>query len=178
MGQQYIEENFRGMFEQIPRKKMLENFEKESDISIRVLAMIGFIGNIQRAKFDRELSKLNLTTQQLNVLLYLMRPSAKDEEVTSRDLERIFHVTNPTMAGILKRLETKGFIERNKSESDARNKVITLSESIRHHCEHMDEQIKHMKQVVFDGFSQEQIQTMYDMLKRLMNNLEENEERK
>ena len=47
------------------------------------------------------------------------------EEVNQKDLEHIEQVTHPTMTGIIKRLETKGFLICAPSENDRRYKKIS-----------------------------------------------------
>ncbi|MCR4704729.1 MAG: MarR family transcriptional regulator [Lachnospiraceae bacterium] len=171
MPQLDIGKMFRAGVDAIDKDDVLKCFGKESDPAMRIFAMIGFVGNLQRAQFDKELAKMNLTTAQLNVLLYLMRAAEDHADVTSRDLEKLFHVTNPTMAGILKRLETKGFINRKKSGGDGRTKLIMLSEEAREQTALMRQQLDETKRIVFDDFTEDELSKMYEMLQRLMENL-------
>ena len=171
MPQLDIANSFRKGVNSIDKDDLLRCFGQENDPAMRILAMIGFVGNLQRAQFDKVLAKMNLTTAQLNVLIYLIRAEEDHTDVTSRDLEKLFHVTNPTMAGILKRLEAKGFIIRTKSGGDGRTKVITLSEEAKEQTGSMKEQIDETKRFVFDDFSDAELAKMYEMLSRLMENL-------
>ena len=47
--------------------------------------------------------------------------------VIQKDIEEHFHISNPTVTGILNRLEQKGFIERKQSLKDKRVRTIVLT---------------------------------------------------
>lgn len=48
----------------------------------------------------------------------------RDKDICQRDIEHFFNITHPTVIGILKRLEEKGYITCVPSESDKRYKII------------------------------------------------------
>jgi DNA-binding MarR family transcriptional regulator len=51
------------------------------------------------------------------------------EAVSLKDLERLFHVAQPTVVGIVRRLEAKGLVEGFASPEDNRVKLVKLTES-------------------------------------------------
>ena len=57
---------------------------------------------------DRKLASMDLTGIQSFVLRYLSEHSG--EVVYPRDIEKQFHLTHPTVSGILQRLESKDFL--------------------------------------------------------------------
>ena len=57
---------------------------------------------------NKELETIDLTSMQAHVLIYLYKN--KNNIINQRDIERKFELTNPTVNGILNRLENKGFI--------------------------------------------------------------------
>ena len=73
---------------------------------------IGFafkqINNVYEKELSSRLRKLGITASQCAVLDYLF-VSSKDE-VTQRDIEKALSLKNPTVTGLLKRLDEKGFI--------------------------------------------------------------------
>ena len=69
----------------------------------------------------------DLTMAQMGVLLALDRTDSK--QMTLKELERIIRVAQSTAAGIVSRLEQKGFVECFGSAEDRRIKVVRLSES-------------------------------------------------
>ena len=83
---------------------------------------IGFlfkqINNVYEKEFNNRLKRLGITSSQCEVLDFLLQ-SSKDE-VTQRDIERALNLKNPTVTGLLKRLDEKGFILSVPSGKDKR----------------------------------------------------------
>jgi len=116
------------------------------------------IGRTFKRQLDSQLSAEELTAVQLSVLKELGRLERSGvPEVNQRDLENASHVTHPTMAQILKRLERKGFIRCCQSSTDRRSKSISSTEKalkLRHEMDQIDQEI--FKQLC-RGLSQEQV---------------------
>ena len=72
---------------------------------------IAIIDRAFRRKMDEWAEEIGITAVQLRVLgeVSLMEDNGV-EEVNQKDLEHIEQVTHPTMTGIIKRLEAKGFL--------------------------------------------------------------------
>ncbi len=68
---------------------------------------------------NRNMSVYNLTSIQADVLMYILN-NYKSREVNQLDIQAVFKLTNPTVSGIIDRLEEKEFIKRVRSEKDAR----------------------------------------------------------
>ena len=76
---------------------------------------------------NRKMAKYNLTSIQADVLLYIMQNSS-EREVNQLDLQSEFKLTNPTVSGIIDRLESKNFVKRVRSGHDARFRRLELLE--------------------------------------------------
>lgn len=74
---------------------------------------------------NRELERLGLTSSQFEVLRFLLLHRGR--EVTAGLLMRELGLSQSTIAGILKRLCDKGFIERRSDERDLRRGIIRLT---------------------------------------------------
>ena len=68
---------------------------------------------------NRNMSAYNLTSIQADVLMYILN-NYQSQEVNQLDIQAVFKLTNPTVSGIIDRLEEKEFIKRVRSERDAR----------------------------------------------------------
>ncbi len=84
------------------------------------------INNIYEKDFNNRLRRLGITASQYAVLNYLFH--SQKEEVTQRDIEKNMSLRNPTVTGLLKRLDEKGFIFSVPSTRDRRCKNIYLAE--------------------------------------------------
>ena len=72
--------------------------------------------------FNNFLREYNLTLSQVEILRYLNMH--RNEEVHQKDIEKFFHISNPTVSGLLNRLEEKGFIARETDLNDTRKKTV------------------------------------------------------
>ncbi|MDD3243697.1 MAG: MarR family transcriptional regulator [Eubacteriales bacterium] len=124
-----------------------------------------------RADADANLRKHDLTLSQMRVLTYLAH--RKHEPVAQKDMEETFHVSRPTMVGILHRLESKGFIEYNVNPTDRRQRNVRItrcgweiSQALREHPRKIEERL-------LKGMSEEEMQTLTALLIRVYDNLQQ-----
>ena len=93
---------------------------------------IGFYLSLIKKKMDKHmnegLKKYDLTKTQRDILGYLH--FTDKNPVIQKDIEEHFHISNPTVTGILNRLEQKGFIERKRSLKDKRVRTIVLTKKL------------------------------------------------
>lgn len=75
---------------------------------------------------NQELQLHDLTSSQFEVIRYLM--THRETPATAGTLMQQLTLSQSTMAGILKRLESKGLIERQPDKNDARREFIVLTE--------------------------------------------------
>lgn len=78
---------------------------------------------------NKDLLDLNLTRAQIGVLIYIYAKCEEGIEVNQIDIEKEFNLKNPTVTGILNRLQDKDFIKRVPSEKDKRFKKIIITEN-------------------------------------------------
>lgn len=143
------------------------------DPRIKIITLTAMIEKYNRAQMDRDLEKVNLTFMQSSVIFYIMMKKDRDPEcpITSRSLEKLFQVSNPTMSGILKRLEQKGFIERVPGTVDKREKEICISEEAYELFVFMREMGFESLNHIFEGFSPEDIDRLSAYLSRIAVNI-------
>ncbi len=68
---------------------------------------------------NRRMKAYDLTSIQADVLFYILN-HYQEREINQLDIQTVFKLTNPTVSGIIDRLEEKEFIRRARSEKDAR----------------------------------------------------------
>lgn len=121
--------------------------------------------------FNRMVLKDDLTHAQCELLGYLERHL--DREVNPVDLEREFYISRPTVAGLLKRLEAKGFLIFEESSKDKRYKQIILTEKALDHRERMWKHITWMEERMSRELSVEEQETLVRLLKQVLKNVAE-----
>lgn len=91
--------------------------KKDCSSTLRIL-------NIEmRKSFNREMGDFQLTGPQAETLLYLFYHKGT-EEINQKDIERVTGLSNPTVSGILNRLEEKNLIRREICKRDGRYRTI------------------------------------------------------
>ena len=71
------------------------------------------------------LSELDLTYTQYIAMMVLW----EEKEINVKDLGAKLYLDSGTLTPLLKKLESKGYINRERSDADERNLIITITES-------------------------------------------------
>ena len=124
-------------------------------------------------RFNQNLQALNLTSSQMHLLIYLDECERNGKEVNQRDIEKHLHLSNPTVTGLLQRLEAKGFVARRISERDGRNKVISQTEACRAIHAEMRRRLDSQNAEIVRGLSPEEIAELNRLLDVLLKNIQE-----
>lgn len=120
-------------------------------------------------KYTPLLNELNLTYTQYIVMMYFWEV----EESNLKDLGKTLMLDSSTLTPLLKKLELKGYIERNRSLNDERNLVIKLTkEGIRLRNKALDIPSKMGKCV---NLSDNDAKTLYSLIYKVLLNVEEND---
>ena len=87
--------------------------------------LIKQIHDATRKHVDNSLRKKGLTLAQGRVLMVLGEEGGS--AIALKELERRFHVAQSTIAGLVQRLEAKGFVEGVTASGDNRVKLVRLT---------------------------------------------------
>lgn len=131
--------------------------------------LIKIIHNTFETELNNQLKKYDLTKVQCDVLIYLDRN--KEKEVSQRDIEKFFGISNPTVSGILGRLEQKGLIQRMVSSKDARFKYIEQTEKARQLHQKLKSNLENMEQKLRADLTDEEITTLQYLLEKILYNI-------
>ena len=132
---------------------------------------IAIINRAFRKKMDDKASAMGLTSVQLRVLGSISRLEASGEtEIHQNDLEHIERVTHPAMTKLLQKLESKGFIQCVPSAKDRRYKKITCTERSAGIHKLILEQDAEALTELCSGFTEEQLETLLQMIDLLLDN--------
>lgn len=89
--------------------------------------LIKLVYNMNKGRLDSMFQRYDLTGTQTFTLIYLFKANEKGLLVKQKDIERDMEISNPTVTGILNRLEHKGLIKRVACKKDARAKNIVVT---------------------------------------------------
>lgn len=128
-----------------------------------------FINREMEKAMNERLRKYDLTKSQQDILNFLHKSSKK--MVIQKDIEEYFHISNPTVTGILNRLEQKGFIVRKTDERDRRIRTIVLTEKEEVYHQDIVDRI-HEVEDSFDKIVGDRRDMFMDVLKELSESFE------
>ena len=117
-------------------------------------------------KYTPLLNKLDLTYTQYIVMMYLW----ENRECNVKELGKTLLLDSNTLTPLLKKLESKNYITRNKSSNDSRNTIISITEK--------GLQLKENALAIPDSMikcvnlSDDEIQTLYKILYKVLYNIE------
>lgn len=118
---------------------------------------------------QRQAQALDLTPAQADILIYLF--THPDHAVNQKELEQHLQLSNPTVTGILNRMESKGFIQRVSSAEDRRVKFIVPTAKACNTDLQLHQHIDQMEQKILKGFQAEEEALLYEALTKVLKNI-------
>ena len=123
----------------------------------------------------RLMKALDVTPAQMDLMLLLYGKEQKGEEVTQRDIETVLRLSNPTVTGLLNRMEEKGLIRRIRKETDKRCRFIHMTEHGRTYVEKLAFARRQSEAHLVKGMTPREAEELKRLLKIVLSNLTEQE---
>ncbi len=120
-----------------------------------------------RKALDAELGHYGITFSQWQVLAGL----ALEGEISQVKLAELIGVEGPTLVRILDRMEQKGWIKRNVSSRDRRQKLITPTKKVEGVWKKMTECAHGVRNNAVKGISTKDVANLRRLLKKIRENL-------
>ena len=126
--------------------------------------------NMMREGIEQGLRQMgvDLTSSQLDVLICIAQGGGRP--VNQKDIEEELHLSNPTVTGILKRMERKGFISRTVGSRDRRYKEVRLTEKCARLGDRLHPSALDHLEALFRGITREEFDTLNRLLRQLLEN--------
>ena len=131
--------------------------------------LIKHIDMVFGSEITQTLKKYGVTSSQMEVLIYLNRN--QDHEINQREIEYSLHRSNPTVTGILNRLEKNEFILRQPSNKDARYKCIVSTNKAKQLHADMKQALEKKEAMLLACLSDLERQELIRLLKKLLENI-------
>ncbi len=126
---------------------------------------------LHEMNYIKNTKQKQVTPAQMDILFFLL--SRKDQEVTQKDIEGALRLSNPTVTGLLNRMEEKGLIRRVKKEQDRRYRLIQMTDQSRDYMEYLKYARRKGEETIMKGMTTEQVETLRSLLKMVLKNLTE-----
>ena len=111
----------------------------------------------------------NLTLSQLRCLEYIYGNT--EEKIPLKEIEAHFHISQPTLAGIIARLTQKGLVITEVSDINPRAKTVSITPEGKALFLKSDERREEMEEILLAALSDEERTAFYEMLKKVYKGL-------
>ena len=146
--------------------------EKENKCEKNIIREIKKIQIMFEKNLNRILEKYDLTSAQAPIITYLFETEKRGIEVQQKDIEEYFYLKNPTVTGILDRLEKKFFIVRKVSKDDKRKRLIYLTTKAKKIHEDANECLINFRNQALKDITKEEFEAAISMINKMSDNLE------
>ena len=147
----------------------MRNFDPKEHVGL----LLKFINGRVNTKINKNLAEFNLTGVQHEILCFIDR-NENERDVFQKDIEKCLKLTNPTVTGIVKRLEEKEMIARCPSNNDARYKCLHVTEKGKEViCKSFKFGANNIEKQLVKDMSDEEVKMLKDLLYRALINMEE-----
>lgn len=118
---------------------------------------------------NSRLNRYNLTIVQIAALMNLYdRP---DKQMTMKEMEKALELAQSTTAGIIVRLEQKGFVERFGSIDDKRIKNVRITATGMEYCTKSEQYMYEVEDLLLSSLTKDEQVVFYKLLKKMSNNI-------
>ena len=124
-----------------------------------------------KKEIDKNLIKYDLTTSQSRVLFFIYFRG--DDKTSMKDIEEHMKVTHPTVIGIVKRLEEKGFVATASDPEDRRVQLVIITQKTTKMIKKLDQGKRRMDEKLLKGFTEQEAKELRRMLSMIEDNLKE-----
>lgn len=135
------------------------------------LSLISHIHSESQEFLEKRLAEKGLESlaSSHGFILFIL---SKKKSMLMGELSSAINRDKSTTTVLVKKLEKLGFVKTQKSEEDSRKKIITLTEKGKKYNETTAELSKELLTKAFSGFSDEEKNSLFSLLCKLSENLE------
>lgn len=119
---------------------------------------------------NENMSSVNLTRSQMDVLVYTYFKNKNDIEVNQVDIERDLNLKNPTVTGLISRLEKKEYVKREKSSKGSNYKSIIVTESGKAIIENGKQITDKVEKEIFSVLTNEEKKELTRLIQKVIDN--------
>lgn len=133
-------------------------------------AILKQINDVMEKNANNALRSQDLTMSQAGMLIWL--DETEEKSATFKELEKAFRVSQPTIVGIIKRLEQKGWIKVQSDASDKRIRIAQLTESGREKCQVGYEHMAQAEEELLRALSEKERREFIRLLIKVKNSIQ------
>ncbi len=135
----------------------------------QILILLRETENEIEKQLNNDLKKLDLTMSQAAVLAALLE--CPEKQMTMKELERSIQLSQSVTAGIVLRMEQKGYLESFGDPQDKRIKIVKISEQGKNMCDSARKILSDFEKQLLSGFTKDEIDTFLNLTEKAFNNI-------
>lgn len=135
------------------------------------IRLIKLINNNLQKEINKRLKNSNITKSQAEILLYIKYRNEQSEELNQVDLQNEFNLTNPTVTGLLNRLEKKQMIKRIPSKKNARFKNIIITNIGKEELQKGEKELDIIEKEILSKFTKKEKETLNIILEKIFESM-------
>ena len=140
-----------------------------------ILDEIRIVDNLIKRSIDKRMKENGLdvlTSGNGRIIGYLY--DRRGEDVFQKDFESCVGITRSTASKVIHLMVEKGYIKRERVSSDARLKKLVLTKQAEDVAQWIHQDHDMMEETLLQGFSEEELEHLYEYLYRIQSNLKKN----
>ena len=118
---------------------------------------------------NSRLAHNDITAAQSHVLMTIIYHPAP---VYPSDIQKCMHISAATVSGLLKKLRAKGYLTMEGCDTDERRRGLIVTEKALSHKAEIESCMSSIEDQAFQGFTDEELDTLHVLLKRMADNLD------
>ena len=138
---------------------------------LKIGKILKIVSNYMDKDMNNCLSDYNITRSQMGILIYIQVAECKNIEANQVDIEKEFNLKNPTVTGLINRLEEKGYIKRVRSDKDKRYNKLELTESGREILNKGKRKAQENEEKLLKILTDDEIKELKRILTKIVNNI-------
>lgn len=128
------------------------------------------IGNALVKYRNKKAAVFNLTSVQMDVVVFLLKNRERDE-INQLDVQKYLMLSHPAVTGIIQRLEEKGFLKRKPSTRDARYNCLQLTQKALELEDVLAENAVEAEKIIMKNMTSSQQEEFYRLLQAALDNI-------
>ena len=133
-------------------------------------AMLKFASRMAEKNINDKMIEFNMTRSQMDLLAFVFVKDKEGAEVNQVDIEKYLNLKNPTVSGLINRLEKKEYIKRVSSKKGANFKSILITDKGKNLLEEGKKIIDNSEENMFAVLTNEEKIEFERLLKKVIDN--------
>ncbi len=104
----------------------------------------------------------------------IVRILVSEGSKSQREIQDILDIKSGSLSELAAKLETKGYIKRERDEKDKRKVILTATREGEEYLNSLNKELSRQEEILFEALTENEREELYGMLQKLLENWKEN----